>query len=930
VTAADTKYVRFSGGSRQIARCLLALMGLWGPLELHGQQTLNDTPAVTAVPRLVRISNTFHPANGMPAAPVESVTLFVYREETGGTPLWQETQNVNVDAEGHYTVLMGSTLNDGVPLDLFNSAESRWLGVQFNRSGETEQSRVRLASVPYALKASDAETLGGRPASAYLLAPSAASPDATASAGANASPLISSNKSVKPHVAVGTQNYLSMFTDSSNDLGNSLVYQNGTNVGIGTTNPLISLDVRTNALPQLGMAGTTDYLTFFASDTYGPAIYWDPNKDMRFGKGGPGLFNPYGFVEQMRIQSSTGNVGIGTKTPGFTLDVAGTINGNNSSGTGNGVQGTSNNPNGAGVNGFNTATTGYPVGVQGNVTGSVGAGVSGNASQAGAVAVGGYNSATSGFAVGVVGGTASNNGAGVSGNASHAGAAGVLGSNSATSGFAPGVQAGTNSPNGPAIAGNNNATSSGGGAGVGGFTGQPGNFGVAGYNNATSGDNGAGVTGVADAAGNAGVSGFNNATSGYAVGVQGSTASNGGAGVQGNAGPGAFAVSGFNGGTSGYGVGTQGNSSSPQGIGVLAVDWACGTSACTLVPGTAAQLQTATTGTLLQGLSGSAGANTGTATQVFRIDGLGDANLSGWLQANSSVAGTAGVQGNNSATSGNADGVFGATNSPNGSGVSGVNNASSGAGGAGVFGATSTNGLYGVVGFHNASSGYAVGVEGASASSSGGIGVWGVNMACGNSGCTLVPGTAAQLQTATTGVLLQGSSAAAGDSTGSATQVFLIDGHGNMTLAGNLSVGGTLSKSSGSFRIDHPLDPDNKYLYHSFVESPDMKNIYDGIVVLDENGEATVTLPDWFEALNQDFRYQLTCIGGYAPVYVASEVSGNQFHVAGGRPGLKVSWQLTGIRHDAYANAHRIPVEELKPASERGTPAANLSSALHQ
>jgi hypothetical protein len=89
--------------------------------------------------------------------------------------------------------------------------------------------------------------------------------------------------------------------------------------------------------------------------------------------------------------------------------------------------------------------------------------------------------------------------------------------------------------------------------------------------------------------------------------------------------------------------------------------------------------------------------------------------------------------------------------------------------------------------------------------------------------------------------------------------------------------------------------------------------------VLDEGGEVTVTLPDWFEALNQDFRYQLTSIGEYAPVYIAAEVSGNQFRIAGGRAGLKVSWQVTGTRHDAYANEHRIPLEVEKPASERGT-----------
>ena len=146
-----------------------------------------------------------------------------------------------------------------------------------------------------------------------------------------------------------------------------------------------------------------------------------------------------------------------------------------------------------------------------------------------------------------------------------------------------------------------------------------------------------------------------------------------------------------------------------------------------------------------------------------------------------------------------------------------------------------------------------------------------------------------------------------------------MDGQGNGFFAGNLNVTGSVSKSGGSFRIDHPLDPENKYLFHSFVESPDMKNIYDGVVALDENGEATVALPDWFEALNQDFRYQLTCIGGYAPVYVASEVSGNRFRIAGGREGLKVSWMLTGIRHDTYANTHRIAVEVEKPASDRGT-----------
>lgn len=140
------------------------------------------------------------------------------------------------------------------------------------------------------------------------------------------------------------------------------------------------------------------------------------------------------------------------------------------------------------------------------------------------------------------------------------------------------------------------------------------------------------------------------------------------------------------------------------------------------------------------------------------------------------------------------------------------------------------------------------------------------------------------------------------------------------TAPGDLSVAGTLSKAAGAFRIDHPLDPEHQYLQHSFVESPDMMNVYNGNVVLDEHGEAWVELPDWFEALNRDFRYQLTAIGAPGPnLYVAQQVQGNSFRIAGGAPGLLVSWQLTGIRHDPYAEANRIEVEVPKVNEEVGT-----------
>ncbi len=140
------------------------------------------------------------------------------------------------------------------------------------------------------------------------------------------------------------------------------------------------------------------------------------------------------------------------------------------------------------------------------------------------------------------------------------------------------------------------------------------------------------------------------------------------------------------------------------------------------------------------------------------------------------------------------------------------------------------------------------------------------------------------------------------------------------TFNGDVLVTGYLTKQGGGFKIDHPLDPQNQYLNHSFVEAPDMMNIYNGNVILDANGEAWVELPDWFEALNQDFRYQLTAIGGPGPgLYIAEEIQDNRFKIAGGEAGLKVSWQVTGIRHDPFAEANRLPVEEQKPAEERGT-----------
>ncbi|MNS25490.1 Collagen triple helix repeat protein [compost metagenome] len=137
-------------------------------------------------------------------------------------------------------------------------------------------------------------------------------------------------------------------------------------------------------------------------------------------------------------------------------------------------------------------------------------------------------------------------------------------------------------------------------------------------------------------------------------------------------------------------------------------------------------------------------------------------------------------------------------------------------------------------------------------------------------------------------------------------------------FSGNVQITGSIAKGSGTFKIDHPVDPENKYLYHSFVESPDMMNIYNGNITTDANGYATVKLPEYFESLNQDFRYQLTVIGTFAQAIVAQEVSGNEFRIQTNQPGIKVSWQVTGIRHDKYANAHRVVPEVEKEPQFKG------------
>ena len=646
----------------------------------------NSSPTSTQVPRLIKFSGLAQDESKKPLSGVVGITFSLYKDQQGGSPLWVETQNVQVDASGHYTAMLGSASAEGVPLSLFSSGEAHWISTQV--SGHAESARVLLLSVPYALKAADAETLGGLPASAFIHA----NPGGVAApAGSRVSSAAAGKLAPATVTGSGTKNFVPLWTGTAT-LGNSTIYETGGKVGLGTKTPQAELDVVGSGVRgiQATVPGTQAAISGIATATSG------------------GTTGTYG-----QSSDPTGNALLGVneaKTGGF------------------------------GVIGTSAATTGSSYGVYGATASTTNF----------AAGVAGAESATTGQVFGVAGSTGS----------STTGAAGVNGYESSKTGQVFGVFGSTTSATNFAagVSGNANAT-----------TGQV--YGVVGVSNSTT-------------AGAAAVNGYEPATTGGVYGVSGSTPSTSGSGVVGNA----------------------------------------------------------------------------------------------------------------TATSGNTNGVAGLDASPNGSGVNGSNSSGTCCFAAGVFG--QAVGGTGVLGSASATSGLNFGVQGISASSAG-IGVQAGNTPTGE-GVSLAAGT----------FLVNAYVGKSGE--------FNVDNSGNGFFAGNLTVKGNVSKGGGSFKIDHPLDPANKYLSHSFVESPDMMNVYNGNITTDRHGLATVNLPDYFEALNGDFRYQLTVIGQFAQAIVAKKISANRFVIRTNRPNVEVSWQVTGVRHDAYANRYRIPVEEDKALAEQG------------
>ncbi len=863
-------------------------------------QTTNDTAtsATGTVPRLITFSGTLSPAateageNGVVVTPgtapthVIAITFSLYSEQTGGAPLWSEVQNVHVDGSGRYTVQLGASKPDGLPLDVFASAQAQWLGVQVQ--GEPEQPRIMLVSVPYAFKAHEAETLGGKTASDFM-------PAANVSSSAT-----QGRTSTQP-----------------------------TSASLGTTSGQKGAQ---NAPPQSGPtnfsgSNTTQIVGVTQTGTGAGLVSSAPSKAI-LGSATAATGTAYAVEGTASGTGAIAIFGNATATTGSTY----------------GIKGSSASTTGVGVKGQNTSTTGHTIGVQASVASADGTVAVFN-NTAGGKLISGQNNEVEKFAVdgngnvtaaGFTGsGTLTANsgvtafattGSAVVGTSSGtSGEAGVVGLNDATSGLAYGVIGSTSSTSGTGVWGTStNGT---------GVLGTSTNFaGVLGQSNT-----GDGVYGETSSSSGIAVYGNNQATSGAAYGVEGYSGSNStsaigvygkvsnGSGVRGQSGNGpGVSGTGFYGGsfsanaTSGGAVGVYGQSGDPAGYGVY-------------------------------------GTNASTSNGAVGVYGQASSGMG--VYGASSNGNGAGVYGANTATSGYAYGVAGYTSSTqtNSAGVYGQSGAGNGVygnstSGAGVYGQSSTgagvsgSGTYGVVGGGTASVGAGVygqainvnGVEGVSTSAAGlhgestsGPGVYGTTTSSNSAGVYAIntntsnnagPGLYAQnssndpssaagyfVSTGTPGYILKGVN-------GINNVVFSVD------TAGDLTVAGTLSKGGGSFKIDDPLDPANKTLSHSFVESPDMMNIYNGIVRLDARGEAWVELPQYFEALNRDFRYQLTSIGAPQPrLYIACEVKGNRFKIAGGKANAKVSWQVTGIRQDAWANAHRIPNEEDKPLEKHGT-----------
>jgi hypothetical protein len=221
--------------------------------------TPTTSSASNLVPNLINYSGVLTDLNSKPLTGIQGVTFLLYSSQESVSPLWMETQNVIASKSGQYTVTLGSTTAQGLPADLFANGEPRWLGVQV--VGQAEQPRVLLVSVPYSMKAGDAQTLGGLPASAFMLANQTNGTTATTSSTKeSAAAAKSSAPPTNPAVTgKGTVDYIPMW-DTTSDIIDSVIFQKSSDIGIGTITPAATLDVN-------GKGDVRDTLTLFPKGT---------------------------------------------------------------------------------------------------------------------------------------------------------------------------------------------------------------------------------------------------------------------------------------------------------------------------------------------------------------------------------------------------------------------------------------------------------------------------------------------------------------------------------------------------------------------------------------------------------------------------------------------------------------------------------------